>query len=241
MPIEIYTNCDEVVLYRGGKRIGSFVPDRGNFPNLTHPPVVIRDLVGDQLDGSKFSRRDLKTLKRIVSKVLISGMESLTKADNLSIGLLLMRNRMSFSEGVELVSRFVLGWGAEDESWELVGLLGGKEIARRSYGSDAVPARLSLEPDDESIGAAGAEAYGEDWDCTRVVVRLLDQYGNLAPFATECVDVGIEGPGSIIGPSRLVLQGGCLAFWVRATGPGKIKVSASGTRLDAETIEITAV
>jgi beta-galactosidase len=241
LPIEIYTNCDEVVLYRGGKRIGSFSPDRRGFPNLPHPPVVIRDLVGDQLDGSKFSKWDLKTLKRVVSRIFISGMESLTKADNLSIGLLLMRNHMSFGEGVELVSRFVLGWGAEDESWEIAGLVGGKEIARRSYGSDAIPARLALEPDDESIGAVGADLYGEAWDCTRVVVRLLDQYGNLAPFATECVDVSIEGPGSVIGPSRLVLQGGCLAFWVRATGPGRIKVSASGTRLKAETIEIAAV
>jgi len=241
LPVEIYTNCDEVVLYRGGKRIGAFLPDRKSFPNLPHPPVVIRDLVGDQLDGSKFSKRDLATLKRVVSKVFISGMESLTKADNLSIGLLLLRNRMSYGEGVELVSRFVLGWGAEDESWEIVGLVGGKEAARRSYGSDAVPARLALEADDRSIRAGGFGDYGEAWDCTRVVVRLLDQYGNLTPFAPDCVDVGVEGPGRVIGPSRLVLQGGCLAFWIKATGPGKIRVSASGTRLDAAAIEIAVV
>ena len=112
---------------------------------------------------------------------------------------------------------------------------------RRRYGGDAVPASLLIRADSAILRALGAGEHGEAWDCTRVEIRLVDQYGNISPFATECVDVSIEGPGRLLGPSRLPLVGGCLAFWVRTTGEvGKITVKATGTRFEAEGITIEA-
>ncbi len=241
LPLEIYTNCDEVVLFKGGKRIGAFCPDHAAYPNLKHPPVIVRDLIGDQLDGGRFSAHDITMLKAVVSKVLIQGMEALNKLDLLKIALLLKRNHMTFAEGTELVSGFVMGWGAKDETWEIAGMLGGREVLRRSYGSDAVPVKLDLKADDTEIHAGGEEGYGEAWDCCRIVIRLLDQYGNITPYVPECVNIAITGPGKVLGPDRIVLQGGCAAFWLKAAGKGSISVSCAGLRFRAGPISITAL
>ena len=88
-----------------GKEIGIFEPDRKDFPHLPHPPVIVRDLIGDQLAGTRFSRHDQTVLKRIVGKILAVGLESLSLRDKLSIAVLLVGNHMSMSEGEDLVGR----------------------------------------------------------------------------------------------------------------------------------------
>ncbi len=245
LPVEIYTNCDEIALFHGGVRIGAFRPDRAAFPNLPHPPVIVRDIVGDQLAGGRFSARDQARLRRLIAKVLSVGLEGLGLLDKLAIGLLLLRNRMGMPEAEELVGRFAMGWGAEDQSWEVVGFAGGKEVARRSYGGDAVATRLVARPGDGTLLAEGiptladGASTGEAWDCTRVAVRLEDQYGNLCPFGAEVIEFEVTGPGRLIGPSRMPLIGGCLAAWVRTTGrTGTIQVRVRGGRFEAETLSI---
>jgi beta-galactosidase len=239
LPIEVYTNCDEICLWRAGNKVGVFRPDRASFPNLPHPPVAIGDFIGDQLAGSGFPARDQALLKRLAGKILSIGFDNITWRDKLWIGVFLKRNRLTMAEGTELFNKFGLVWGAKDESWEIVGYVGGREVARRSYGGDAVPARLAIRADAADLSTRHGERYGEDWDCCRVDLGLLDQYGNLSPFASECAEIEVEGPGRVIGPRRVALAGGCIAFWLRTTGqPGLIRVRARGTRLDSDWIEI---
>jgi beta-galactosidase len=250
LPIDIYTNCDEVVLWRGGKRIGTFLPERRSWPGLRHPPVVVRDLVGDQLSDSDFSPRDRAAIRKVAGKVLTVGYQNLNLADKLAMGLLLLRNHLSLSEAEALFGKFTIGWGAKDESWELVGFVDGKEVARRRYGGDAVPSALQLRADDLHLlakGAAGAAVWGdastylEGWDATRIEVRLVDQYGNIEPFAAEAIDIEVEGPGAVAGPRRFALQGGCAAFWLRTTGePGTIRVRVRCGRFAAGELAIEA-
>ena len=250
LPIDVYTNCDEVVLWRAGKRVGSFLPDSRTWPHLRHPPVVIRDLVGDQLSGTGFSRRDQAVMKRLTGKVLSAGYQSLGPLDRLRMGLVLLRNRLSIADAEALVGKYTLSWGEKDETWELAGLVDGREVVRRRYGGDAVPSALQVHADDLHLLAAGAagsavwgdaSAYLEGWDATRVEVRLVDQYGNTSPFAAECIDIEVEGPGAVAGPRRFSLVGGCAAFWVRTTGmPGQIRIRVRCGRFAAAELVLEA-
>ena len=235
LPVEVYTNCDEVVLYRAGERVGAFLPDREAFPGLPHPPVVIRDLVGDRLEAEGFSPRDRALVRRLLGIVFSEGFEALGPIDLARFGLFLLRNRLTRDQAEKLVAKYTIGWGQADERFELLGFIDGKEVARRTYGGDARYERLAMEADDRSL-ALPADG---GWDATRVVLRALDQYGNLFPFATECVEIGIEGPARLIGPSRVPLVGGCVAFWVRTLGEtGTVHVTAGGVRREAAPLEI---
>jgi hypothetical protein len=212
--------------------------------------VVIDELIGDQLEGSDFSLGDQDLLKAIVGRILRLGLEGLSAWDRISMAWLLLKNRMSLQEGEELVGKYVLGWGEADQSWELVGLVDGAEGLRRRYGGDSVPAGLVVHADDLHLKAGGAaesavwaepSSYGEAWDATRIELRLVDQYGNITPFAAEWAQVAVSGPGRVIGPSTLVLQGGCAAFWVRTTGgAGEIRVKVSCSRFSPEAIVLYA-
>ncbi|MDA8410001.1 MAG: glycoside hydrolase family 2 protein, partial [Treponema sp.] len=227
LPIHVWTNCDEVVLFRSGSRVGSYFPDRATFPHLPHPPVVIRDLIGDRLEKEGFSKRDQAIVRELVGIIFSEGMEALIWRDKLRMGLLLARKRMSFTQAEELISRLAVGWGEKSDTYELVGLVKGREVARRLYGGDAYAARLELRADDEKIEADGIDA-------TRCVLRLLDQYGNIQPFASEAVELSIEGPASIVGPSLLSLVGGVAAFWVRSgIETGEVRLKARGSRFAA--------
>ena len=227
LPIQVWTNCDEIILHRSGARVGSYFPDRKAFPHLPHPPVVIRDLIGDRLAELGFSERDQAIARDIIAVIFSRGMEALGWRRKLRMGLLLARNKMSFDRAEELITRLAIGWGEKSDSYELVGVVGGKEVAHRVYGGDAYATRLELRPDDDEIFADGL-------DITRFVLSLLDQYGNIQPFATEAVELSIEGPGSIVGPRLLPLVGGTAAFWVRGgKETGEILIRARGSRFAA--------
>ncbi|HUX38634.1 MAG TPA: glycoside hydrolase family 2 TIM barrel-domain containing protein [Rectinemataceae bacterium] len=228
LPVEIWTNCDEIVIYRSGVRVGSYFPDRKSFPKLPHPPVIVRDLIGDRLAEEGFSKRDQDLVREIVGIVLSKGFEALGWRNLARMGLMLARKRMSYAEAEKLISRFAMGWGEKTDTIELVGLVGGREVARRVYGGDSRAESLELRADDAELRADGI-------DLTRVVARLLDQYGNVQPFAIEALELSVEGPGDILGPRLLPLTGGVAAFWLRARREaGPIRVKARGSRFEAE-------
>jgi beta-galactosidase len=228
LPIQVYTNCDSVVLFRGGARVGRYFPAKKEFPGLVHPPVIIRDLVGETLAPEGYGRFDQATFRRVARRVFSDGLASLPWYEYLFIGLLLLKRRIGVAEFQRLMSTYGIGWGKRDDTFELVGYLGEKEAIRRSYGSGSVPTRLVLEPDDLALSCG-------DWDTTRVCLRLLDQYGNLCPFVPEAVKIEIEGPARIIGPSLLSVLGGQTAFWIRTEGRvGDIKLRACGARFTAD-------
>ena len=232
LPIYVFTNCDDIVLFRGGERLGVYQPAFKEYPHVSHPPVIVRELVGDRLPAAQFGPRDRAIIRRLLAQVLTKGFEAFTWLEKLQFGLLLVRHRMSMSDAEALVGRYGIGWGSKDESFELVGRRNGKEVVRRRYGADAHADRLSIAADDPELSAG-------DWDATRVVVKLEDQYGNIFPFAPEVIDLSVSGPATAMGPSRLALIGGCAAFWVRSKGePGAIEVRVRGSRLDAGALTI---
>ena len=48
----------------------------------------------------------------------------------------------------------------------------------------------------------------QTWDCAAVSLRAIDQNGNLLPYCSEAVQLSVEGPVEILGPSVVPLRGG---------------------------------
>jgi beta-galactosidase len=89
-----------------------------------------------------------------------------------------------------------------------------------------------IQPDDLELKADGMDA-------TRVVFMVVDQMGNPLPYLNDAIEFQLEGPGTIIGPSKTALIGGAIATWVRTTEEvGTIRLKGVTTRLESETIEI---
>ncbi|MBL8994021.1 MAG: hypothetical protein JNM63_11820 [Spirochaetia bacterium] len=100
-------------------------------------------------------------------------------------------------------------WGGVWNEALFVGRIGGKVVARKKFAKDPVPAALEMRSDDDWLRADGMDA-------TRVVVRALDQVGNILPYFNAPVRFTLRGPGKVLGPTESVLIGGATGLWLRA-------------------------
>lgn len=77
---------------------------------------------------------------------------------------------------------------------------------------------------------------------TRLVFKIVDEYGNRLLYTNQCVSFEIGGPANLIGENPFALMGGQAALYVRARRePGTVTIRAATPRLEAatETINIT--
>ena len=125
-------------------------------------------------------------------------------------------------------------WGMSWEDGEVTGLVGGRPVATRRFVADPLPTTLEVVPDATRLDA-------EARDEVRVIVRALDQAGNVLPFLADTARIRVEGPARLIGPMNSPLRGGTTGFWLRATGgTGPVRVTVETDRFAPATIELQA-
>lgn len=113
------------------------------------------------------------------------------------------------------------------------GYIGGKLVITKNYSGKGVDAKLLVEPDDNTL-------LGNGSDCTRVLLRVTDEYGNTQQFASGAVALTIDGPGEIIGENPFGLVGGAGAIWIKAKPEaGTIHLTAKHQYLGEQKIAIT--
>lgn len=124
-------------------------------------------------------------------------------------------------------------WGRVWREGTITGYLDGKVVKTLVLPADPVPATLEVTPDDTALRA------GEK-DAVRVVVRALDQCGNLLPYFEEPVSLALSGPGRIIGPADHTLKGGATGFWVEAGDEqGSIELVVASRRFAPQSVTFT--
>ena len=124
-------------------------------------------------------------------------------------------------------------WGHVWRQGVITGFVKGKAVKSITLSADPVPTTLDVKADD--LGLRGGEK-----DATRVVIRALDQSGNLLPFFEEPVSLTLEGPGRIIGPSDHTLKGGATGLWIEAGDEaGTLTLTVKSRRFDTQTIKIS--
>jgi len=232
MPIEVYTNCDYIKIYKGDTEIGTYHPDRKTFANLEHPPVIIRELIGNQLENRQFSKGDARIIKKVFTFLLTHGAENLKLSHKLLTVYMLLKYKLNFQDLEDLYMEFDTGWGQAHDSFRIAGFVGGEEAISRTYGPSTSLA-LTAAADDTVLNAG-------DWDTTRVVYKVVDQNGHLAHYAGEVLSWEISGPGEIIGPARSPLYGGAVAVWVKTAGEaGEIVLKGRTERFEAPAVTIS--
>lgn len=124
-------------------------------------------------------------------------------------------------------------WGRIWRDGVITGYVGGKAAKTVVLPADPLPTTLEIAPDDTALRA------GEK-DAVRVIVRVLDQGGNILPYYEEPVRFAVEGPGRIIGPSLQSFKGGVTGFWLEAgDAAGAITLTAECGLFAAQTVTFT--
>lgn len=128
--------------------------------------------------------------------------------------------------------RTMLDWGLNWYDATIKGYVNDEVVIEKHFVKDPMLTKLDVKADDLVLNKG-------DYDVTRIVIKAVDQVGNIMPYSNEIVHLNLQGVGEIIGPNSVALIGGCIAFWVKTTGEaGAINVSVSSERLGIETVSI---
>jgi beta-galactosidase len=125
-----------------------------------------------------------------------------------------------------------LDWGSKFAMLRVVGYIGGKQVAEQIIEGDSIPRKLEFYAEDTQLKADGM-------DMTRLVFKLVDNYGNRLPYAIQTVDFELlEGDAQLIGENPFALVGGQAALLLRAgQKKGKVRIMARARRVAP--VEIT--
>ena len=228
----LFTNADEVALYKNGNYVTSFRPH--GWDGLKHGPIPVDDLIGELLESQEgFSKEKADFVRACLVAAGKYGTANLPLKEKLRFLIAFKRYGLSFADGVELYGKYVGNWGGEATVWRFDAKKNGETVASRSY----CPSRkLHL----EVRVSHTALREGASYDMAAVRVRVLDEFGNLAPYAQLPVCFGAEGAAELVGPAVAAAEGGMTGCYLRTKGvPGEAKLTVSCAQAEPVTISFT--
>lgn len=221
-----FTNAESLRLYRDNDFVAEFTPDRrGRFAALPHPPIEIHDFVGLLLEKYEgLDRTAAPQVAAILNEMRRDAMElsPLSRARMYSL-------RLSWNELVQLYYKYVGVLGSPAAVYRFEAVWHGRAV-RTVVKEPVQSVRLECTVHNPIL------TDGPTWDCAAVSLRAIDQNGNLLPYCGEAVQLSVEGPLRILGPSVVPLRGGMAGTYLATTGeagPAKLHCRMEGA-LDTE-------
>lgn len=204
-----FTNCDYVEVYKNEAFIRRY--EREKKKGLRYPPIAMTDFIGELLESEEgFSRKDAERVKKILKAAAVHGM-NLPLIEKASMGMILLKYKLTMEDAVNLFSKYYAGWGQKGLRYTFKGYKDGREAIVVTRGASTEhrllvePERLVLEPQ-------------ESYDVTQVSLRLVNEHEDVLSYANEPVQLETSGTVEILGPILFSLKGGQGAFYVRSQG-----------------------
>ena len=220
----VFTNAETVALYKNGQFVTEL--SKGDWKGLKHGPMVMDDTIGSLLETKEgFDKQKAQLLRECLLAIRKRGLANLTPADKAKMGYVMVRYGLKYEDAVALYGKYVGDWGGEATQWRLDAEVGGQVVASRTL---APSAKLRLE-----VRASHTDlAEGNTYDMAAVRIRILDEYGNPAPYAQIPVHLTLDGPAALVGPHVTVAEGGMTGTFVKTigeTGEARLTVSTDQT------------
>ena len=204
----VFTNAESVRLYRGNDFIAEFTPDRrGRFAALPHPPIEVQDFVGSLLE--KYEGLDPVAAPQVAA--ILNEM----RRDALALSPLsrarLLSLRLGWNDLLRMYYKYIGVLGSPSSVYRFEAVWHGRAV-RTVVKEPVQSVRL------ECTVLNPLLTDGPTWDCAAVSLRAIDQNGNLLPYCGEAVQLSVEGPVKILGPSVVPLRGGMAGTYLATTG-----------------------
>ena len=231
--IYIFSNADEVALYKNGTFISSTV--KSSYPALPHGPMELEDTIGDLLETKEgFDKTKAEIVKKALNAAAKYGLGDMPKAELLRMGYAMARYKMSYQDGMDLYGKYVANWGGEATVWRFDAIKDGKVVKSVTC---CPSAKLRL----EAVPSRTVLQEGASYDMAAVRIRVLDGNGNVAPYAQLPLRLKVEGAAQLVGPDVVVAEGGMCGTYIRTTGEignAKLTISADGLETVAVEFEV---
>ncbi len=208
----VFTNAEEVRLYRNNKFITSFKPNyNGKYGALMHPPILIDDFVGDRLETDEgFAPALAADIKECLNASRLYGM-NLPAAVKTKALKSMMLNQLTMQDLTRLHNKYNGNWGVSSVEYRFEAVVG-EEVVASVVQTTAEKVSLSAKVLNPTL------TDGPTWDCACVQLKAIDQTGALLHYYDEPVCISVTGPAKIIGPTIVPMRGGLAGTYVASTG-----------------------
>ena len=226
-----FTNADVVRLYKNDDFVAEFFET--DFTAMPHGPVRIDDFVGDLLESEEgFDHEKAEAIRAALTIVKKYGSFAMPLADKMKVLRLMAKYEVGMEEGTRLFGKYVSSWGVRSTVWRFEAVKDGEVVAAVTM-APSVKLHLEVRVSAKALPDGRYELKTQDtWDAAAIRVRVLDENGNIAPYAQLPVRFTLTGEAERLGPETVTAEGGMCGTYVR-TVPGKsgeaqLIVSAEG-------------
>ena len=233
--VYVFTNADCVNLYKNDKFIARFEPDREHYPNMPHPPILINDLIGCQLERDEgLSAKSADGIKRAVHGYMTDSYKGVLTPKNIyGLGSAMLRDRITIKHGIDIALKYVMGWGSDVTIYRFDAIKNNR-VVKSVTCAPASSISLSIVPSSTVLHE------NTTYDVAEINISAISEYGNIVPYYDEPIILKTEGPIELIGPSAIPLRGGVAGTYVKTIGKtGKAKLIVSSERTGHQIINFT--
>ncbi len=230
----VLTNADAVRLYKNGNYVTTL--RTGDYPGLPHPPMILDDTIGALLETQEgFDEKKADLIRTCLLAARKHGLNHLPPADLARMGVAMAKYGLTFADAQALYGKYVANWGGEATVWRLEGWKNGKMVSSVTC-CPGTKLHLEVTPSHTEL------TEGDSYDMAAVRVRILDEYGNPAPYAQLPVTFRLEGEAALVGPETVTAEGGMTGTYVRTTGKtGSAKLTITTSQTEPVSILFTVV
>ncbi|MBQ9413140.1 MAG: glycoside hydrolase family 2 protein [Oscillospiraceae bacterium] len=222
----VFTNADEVRLYRNGVFLRAYTHADSPYRNMTFPPIEIDDFIGGQLEAREgMDPRQAELVKGLLNRAARYGLGETTPAMLKSAAELRTRWHMKTEDLFSLYGKYIGDWGNQATVYRFDAVRSG-QVVKSVIRSTVEELRLTARADHTRLCA------GNTYDAALVRIAVTDQNGAVLSFWNGSAAIGIEGPIALIGPPSAPIQGGLGGTYVRTvgrSGHAALTLSAPGT------------
>ena len=230
--VHVFTNADRVRLYKNGNFVTELTP--GAYSALPHGPMEMNDTIGCLLQTQEgFDPKKADLLRGCLLAIQKKGLAGLAPADMAKMGYAMMKYGLKYQDAVALYGKYIGNWGGEATVWRLDAEKDGGIVKSVTC---CPSAKLRL----EAIPSHTALAEGDTYDMAAVRIRILDEFGNTAPYAQLPVKFSLEGPAALVGPDVVTAEGGMTGTYIKTTGQtGEAVLTISTAQTGPVTVQFT--
>lgn len=208
--ILVLTNCDYISLSIGDEFVSNFYPDRQNYPNLKHPPIIIDDLIGTRFKDDRFNKKESKWVKDALNEACFDGFNNLSFKTKIKVGLIIAKYHLTFPDLSDLFTKYIGGWGDKNRKFIIKGYKDNKEVDVTCFSC--------FDHYEYSFRSNKYILRNESsYDTGVIYIKKVDQDGHILPYDFSSISVKTKGPIRLLGPSIINLEAGSTSIYVAST------------------------
>lgn len=211
-PVNVFSNADQLNLYKNGVFIKSYAPDCQTYPHLPHPPFVVDDFIGETMANEEgYATKKAETIKSVLLAGAKYGQSGLPLAYKLKVIKLMALDGFRVKDAMALYGKYIGNWGEKVTTYTFEAIKEGK-VVKSVIKAPVEQVQLQVLTDMHTLEEKST------YEVATIRIRAVDQNGNVLPYYQEPISLSVTGDLALIGPDVISLKGGMGGTYVKSLG-----------------------